>query len=523
MAIPFSLRAGALAAVAALAVLLSLILAAPANAERPGWFSPPEIVLGSPTVGSTLQGSDGGLRCDPACQPAGPTPDQPGTYFQWLVCTGPHGGGKAAPAGGMPDEGGPCPGARIVKAQINLLKDPSANTYVVRSADGGLYIQMEVIARSYDCGEVVREGPDAGKQECRYVESHAWSKTVGPVPGSAAPAPTAPAPTASTTPPNMTAHPSTSGVAKEGETLTAANGTWTASPTSYTYQWKRCAPEWEPCEPIAGATAKSYTLTVDDIGKRVQVLVTATNAKGSNSAASLPTDVVATAAVAPASTVLPTIAGEVEDRQTLTASPGTWTGTETIAFAYQWLRCNTKLAGCAPIEGATNATYVVVREDLASRLAVTVTATNRGGTATATSARTAHVVAAKPRPGADRLPIAEITGSNGLVVAEARAATALVKPRGAVSVSVRVTDRRGFLIEGAQVTVTGPKGAIARGVTVTTAADGTARVQLRAGAKLPKGTLVLTITVVKPGETAGATKRIAVKVAAPKPAKTSGK
>jgi hypothetical protein len=318
----------------------------------------------------------------------------------------------------------------------------------------------------------------------------------------------------------MTAHPTTTGLAKEGEKLTAAPGSWTASPTSYTYQWKRCAPEWEPCEPIAGATGQTYTLTTDDVGKRVQVLVTASNAKGSNSAASLPTDVVATSAVAPANTALPTIAGEVEDRQTLTASPGTWTGTDPITYTYQWLRCSTKLAGCAPIEGATNATYAVVRDDLAARLAVTVTATNRGGTATVTSARTTHVVPAKPRPGADRLPVAEITGSNGLVVSEARASTAPVKPRGAVMVTVRVTDRRGFLIEGAQVTVSGPRGAIVRGVTVSTASDGTVRVRLRAGAKLPKGRLVLTITVAKPGETTpSATKRVAVKVAAPKPAK----
>jgi hypothetical protein len=90
-------------------------------------------------------------------------------------------------------------------------------------------------------------------------------------------------------------------------------------------------------------------------------------------------------------------------------------------------------------------------------------------------------------------------------------------------VTIRVIDRRGFLIEGAQVTVTGPRGAIVNGVTVSTAVDGTARVQLRAGTKLPKRKLVLTITVAKPGDSVSTTKRIAVKVAAPKAKKTSRK
>jgi hypothetical protein len=509
VAIPFSVRAGALAAVSALAVLL-LTFASPARAERPGWYSAPSIVSGSPAVGSTLSGSDGGLRCDPACTPAGPNPDTPGTYFQWLVCTAPHGGGKAAPAGGMPDEGGPCPGARIVKAQSNLLKDPAANTYTVRSADAGLSIQLEVIARNYDCG---MPNYAAGTQECRYVESHAWSKTLGPIGGSAAPAPSPPPPpAASATPPNMTAYPATTGIAKEGEKLTAANGSWTSSPTGYGYQWKRCAPEWEPCTAIPGATSSTYTLTADDVGKRVQVLVTASNAKGSNAAASLPTDVVLTSAVAPANTAAPAIAGVLEDRQTLTASPGTWTGTETIAFAYQWLRCSTKLAGCTAIEGATNATYAIVREDLAARLMVTVTATNRAGTATASSVGTEHIGPAKPRPGADRLPVDELDANVGLRVSDVRLARAGVRPRGTVAVTVRVTDRRGFLIEGAAVTVSGPGGAIVRGVTVSTDASGTAVVRLRAGAKLPKRAFALTIAVAKPGETATATKRVTVTV-----------
>jgi hypothetical protein len=310
----------------------------------------------------------------------------------------------------------------------------------------------------------------------------------------------------------MTAYPETSGLAKEGETLKATNGAWTSSPTKYAYQWKRCEPEFEPCATIAGATSQTYTLGIDDIGKRVQVLVTATNAKGSNSAASFPTDVVVTSAVAPANTALPTIAGVLEDRQTLTASPGTWTGTAEIEYAYQWLRCSTELNGCAPIDGATTTTYAVTREDLTSRLEVTVTATNRAGTATATSALTERIAPAKPRPGSDRLTVADLVAQNGLVVADAHA-SARIRPLGTATVTVTVKDRRGFLIGGANVTVAGPRGAGVRSVTATTGANGTVVLKVRAGAKLPKRKLVLTITASKAGDAAlVATKRVAIAV-----------
>ena len=513
MAIPSSVRTGVLAGATALAVLLSLIVTPTSHAERPGWYGLPSITNGAPQVGATLTGSDGGLNCAPACTPGGPNPEYAGIFLEWVSCSGPSGGGAARPTGGMPDDQRPCPGGVSRGAPAK-----GAYSYVVRDDDRGRYIQLHVIATNYDCG---MPNQAAGTQECNYSSGHGYSGTIGPIAGgTAAPAPT-PTPTPTVTPPNMTAYPETTGIAKEGEVQTATTGSWTSSPTKFGYQWKRCAPEYEPCTEIAGATAKTYTLTTEDVGKRVQVLVTATNAKGSNSAASLPGDVVETSAVAPANTAPPTIAGTLEDRQTLTASPGTWTGTETIEYAYQWLRCSTKLGGCKPIDGATNETFVLTRDDLAARLIVSVTATNRGGTTTAMSALTTHVVPATPRPGADRLEVAEIPSSSALRLADARVGRTPVKARGAIAVTVRVTDARGFLIEGAAVTVTGPRGTVARSVTVLTGEDGVAVLKLRAGAKLPKGRLVLTIAVAKPGDTAaGATKRVAVKVAAPALKKT---
>jgi hypothetical protein len=502
---PFFVRTGAFAAVAAGVALLAIVLAGPAKAERPGWYSNPAIVSGSPDVGSTLLGDNGSIKCDPGCVPAGEEPSRPGVYYEWVACNGPSSGGSDRPTGGMPDNPAPAPGC---ERRQGPSKDGGANTYTVRPEDAGRYIQLHLIATNYDCSYPRSDG----WQECRYSDAHGYSATIGPVGGSAA-LPPPPPPTSSSAPPNVTAYPTTSGLAKEGATLTAANGSWTGAPTGFTYQWKRCAPEFEPCTAIPGATRSTYVLTADDVGQRLQVLVTASNAKGSNSAASFPTDIVATSAVAPANTALPTISGFVEDRQTLTVTPGTWTGTQPIAFAYQWLRCSTALEGCAPIAGAAGPTYTVGRDDLGNRLLATVTATNRAGTATATSARTDHVGAAKPRPGSDRLAIEHVTAPNGLVVADVRLSRSSVRPRGTLAVTARVTDRRGFKIEGARITVTGPRGAVIAGGAVATDGNGVAVIRVRAGAKLPKGKLVLTLTVTKPGEAAvSGTKRVAVLV-----------
>jgi hypothetical protein len=80
--------------------------------------------------------------------------------------------------------------------------------------------------------------------------------------------------------------------------------------------------------------------------------------------------------------------------QTLTASPGTWSGIQPITYAYQWLRCT---SNCAAITGATGASYTPTSADQGAVLRVAVTASNGFGSASATSAPTATVQGA-PAP-----------------------------------------------------------------------------------------------------------------------------
>jgi len=93
----------------------------------------------------------------------------------------------------------------------------------------------------------------------------------------------------------------------------------------------------------------------------------------------------------------PSISGAAQVGSTLTASPGTWSG-KTLSYAYQWVRCSSSGASCSAIGGATASTDSLTSADAGSTLRVTVTATNRYGSAVATSAQTAVVASASSPP-----------------------------------------------------------------------------------------------------------------------------
>ena len=183
--------------------------------------------------------------------------------------------------------------------------------------------------------------------------------------------------------PQNTAAPTISGTAKEGSTLTASTGTWTNSPTSFAYQWQRCASDGTACGDINGATDKTYTPTSGDVSHTLRVVVTATNADGKASASSEPSAIV-DSKNGPNNTVKPTVTGTAVVGEQLRVSNGSWSPTPT-SFSRQWQRCNADGSACLSISGATGATYGVRSADVGHRLRALVTARASGGTATAVS------------------------------------------------------------------------------------------------------------------------------------------
>jgi hypothetical protein len=197
--------------------------------------------------------------------------------------------------------------------------------------------------------------------------------------------------------PVSTAPPTISGTTTVGQTLTASEGTWSNAPTSFAYQWLRCNGGGNSCVNAANGTQKTYTLVGTDAGHTMRVRVTATNADGSSSAQSAQTAAIAsaTSSAAPKNTSLPTISGTPKVGQTLTAAPGSWSGSPT-SFAYQWQRCDADVAACSNLLGATSTTYAVPLADLGYRLRVVVTAKNAKGSTSATSAITTIVAPTTP-------------------------------------------------------------------------------------------------------------------------------
>jgi hypothetical protein len=192
--------------------------------------------------------------------------------------------------------------------------------------------------------------------------------------------------------PNNTVAPTITGNAREGNTLTAHNGSWTGAPTSFTYQWQRCAAGGSGCADITGATAQTYTTVAADVDHPLRVVVTAKNADGSGSANSAVTASISSRS-APVNTAKPTISGTASVGQELSASNGTWTG-GVSSYTYQWQRC-TAAAVCTDVDGATARTYGVRLADVGGTLRVIVTAHNSSGsTASATSDQTAIVASA---------------------------------------------------------------------------------------------------------------------------------
>jgi hypothetical protein len=192
--------------------------------------------------------------------------------------------------------------------------------------------------------------------------------------------------------PANTAPPTVTGTPEVGSTLTTSNGTWSNSPTSYSYRWQRCT--GTTCTNITGATTHSYVVQEADAGHTLRSVVTATNADGSSSANSAPT-ATATAGTGPKNTLHPVVLGDAYVGELLAAGNGKWTP-EPDSYTYHWFQCNSAGGSCTPIAGATASRYRVRLADLYQTIRVAVTAHSSSGSTTATSPSTDQVQLVQP-------------------------------------------------------------------------------------------------------------------------------
>lgn len=96
---------------------------------------------------------------------------------------------------------------------------------------------------------------------------------------------------------------------------------------------------------------------------------------------------------APVLTTQPTVLGQPAVGSPLAALPGVWSGARPLSFTYQWLSCDARGSGCAPIAGATSETYTPTFGDSGRELMVLLTARNASGSVASTSAPTLAVAA----------------------------------------------------------------------------------------------------------------------------------
>ena len=214
-------------------------------------------------------------------------------------------------------------------------------------------------------------------------------------------------------PPTNNSAPTITGAstAQSGVQLTATNGSWTQSPTSFTYQWSSChSASASSCTAIAtNAVSQTYTPTPADVGSFLIVTVTAHNSGGAT-----PANSAETAAVLPpppSNSITPQITGTAQPGQTLTVSNGTWTPLPS-SFTYQWQQCDASGNGCTNIQtNAQSQTYMPTPGDVGHELVAIVTAKGTGGS-TSTPSTPSEAVSVDP-PSNSGLPSIACTPQQG--------------------------------------------------------------------------------------------------------------
>jgi len=173
-------------------------------------------------------------------------------------------------------------------------------------------------------------------------------------------------------PPAFTLQPSDT-TANQGSTATFT----VAASNATSYQWQKQESGAGAWANVSGAMSASYTTgtltAASDSTDKYRCVATGPGGSTTSNAATL------TVIIAPANTVAPAVTGTASVGQVVTCSSGTWTGTATITYAYQWQRSGTN------ISGATASSRTLTSDDIGQSVRCVVTATNAAGSVSANS------------------------------------------------------------------------------------------------------------------------------------------
>jgi Tol biopolymer transport system component len=187
----------------------------------------------------------------------------------------------------------------------------------------------------------------------------------------------------------------------DGDTITAQPGSWNGTTSGFLYQFERCDSDGNACTPFGTASdSSSYTLTQDDVGSTLKVLVTAQDSAGSSTAVESPDPTPVVLGPGPTNVSAPSVSWSTlysapKVGVSISASVGTWTGSGNT-YRYQWKKCASATSSCATIPGATFSFFTPTANEYGFVMRVMVTATNSSGARTVESGAIPAVTADRP-------------------------------------------------------------------------------------------------------------------------------
>jgi hypothetical protein len=172
-------------------------------------------------------------------------------------------------------------------AVISWTESPSAT--ISSPANGAVYARRQAVSSSFACSDLGGPGISSctdgnGKASGAAVDTntagqHTFTVTATSSDGVAGSANTTY--TVVSSPPRNTLRPVIAGTPTAGQRLSCSTGSWTSSPTSFTYQWNRGG------TPLVGATRSTYVIQKLDEGSTLTCSVTGSNPDGSAAATSV--------------------------------------------------------------------------------------------------------------------------------------------------------------------------------------------------------------------------------------------